>query len=169
MKYAGIIATLIVVLLCCSGTAFAQALPADANRAQALQAKKPAPATVEVIVVHGTNSNKGIDKRLAHIKELKQGPFVAWKSYQQLSRGKKPLVKGGANFLLPNKHTLIVALKDMLADGRLKIAASIIKPGKKKVLPLLMINAKPGQLLMIAGQKFQKGILVLGIRILKKK
>ncbi len=168
MKYAGIIATLIVALLCCSAAALAQQLPSGANQARSLQAKS-APATVEVIVVHGTNSGKGIDKRLAHIKELKQGPFVAWKSYQQLSRSKKPLVKNGARFPLPNTHTLVVALKEKLADGRLKIAASIVKPGKKKSLPLLMVNAKPGRLLMIAGHKYKKGILVMGIRVLKKK
>jgi hypothetical protein len=126
-------------------------------------------ARAEVVVLHGTNSGKGIDPRIGNLPQLKQPPFSSYDSYELLAQKELPLASATPEeMVLPNQGKLRVTLKDVKQDDkgrRYFVDASISKPGGKKFLPVLQVNAKPGEIFFVAGQKYKKGVLVLGIRI----
>jgi hypothetical protein len=123
----------------------------------------------EVMVLHATNSKKGIDDRIGEMPELKKPPFSSYDSYQLLSKTRLPLVKGQPKtVVLPNRRVLRTELKDILPEEYLRISASINQPGGKDFLPLLEVKAKLGQAFIVAGQRYRKGILVLVIRAVRQ-
>jgi hypothetical protein len=122
----------------------------------------------EVMVLHATNSKKGIDERIGDMPELKQPPFSSYDSYQLLSKARLPLVKGKPRtMLLPNRRVLRTELLEVLPEDYLRISASINQPNGKEFLPLLEVKAKVLQPFIVAGQSYKKGILVLVIRVVK--
>lgn len=145
------------------------ALAADAPKAPAPSA---APATAEfnteVLVLHATNGDKGIDSRIGDMPELKKPPFSSFKSYELLHKVKLPLKKEDPKtFDLPNGRVLQTKLVDILPEDTVRLTASINQPGGKTFLPLLEVKAKLGQQFIVAGQSYKGGILVLVIRVLK--
>ena len=157
--------------------ALAAAVPLSVTTADAQQRKEPpAPAQkpaeagywAEVLVLHATNSDKGIDPRIGNMPELKKPPFSAYKSYALLRRVKLPLKKDEPKtHALPNGRVLKTKLLDVLPDDTVRISASINQPEGKTFLPLLEVKAKVGQAFIVAGQSYKQGILVLVIRVLK--
>ncbi|HVU03743.1 MAG TPA: hypothetical protein VHE30_18420 [Polyangiaceae bacterium] len=126
----------------------------------------PASYSAEVLVLHATNGDKGIDPRIGEMPELKQPPFSSYKSYELLSKVKLPLKKDDPKTTeLPNGRVLQTKLVDVLPDDAMKISASINQPGGKTFLPLLEVKAKVGQSFIVAGQSYKSGILVLVIRV----
>lgn len=122
----------------------------------------------EVLVLHATNSGKGIDKNIGDMPELKKPPFSSYDSYELLSRNKLPLVKDDPKTLeLPNRRVLKTKLLEILPKEQLRISASINQPKGKTFLPLLEVKAKVGQSFIVAGQSYKGGILVLVIRVVK--
>jgi hypothetical protein len=122
----------------------------------------------EVLVLHATNSGKGIDKNIGNMPELKKPPFSSYDSYALLSRNKLPLSKDDPKTLeLPNKRVLKTKLLEILPKEQLRISASINQPKGKTFLPLLEVKAKVGQSFIVAGQSYKGGILVLVIRVVK--
>jgi hypothetical protein len=67
---------------------------------------------------------------------------------------------------LPNRRVLRLALVEELAD-KVRFSASINRPGGQEFLPLLSVKAQPGKVFIVAGQKYQNGILVLVLRVKK--
>ncbi len=131
---------------------------------------KPAEAqyATEVLVLHATNSGKGIDPRIGDMAELKKPPFSSYDSYQLLSKHKLPLLKDDPKTVeLPNKRVLQTKLLEVLPKEQLRISASINQPRGKTFLPLLEVKAKVGQSFIVAGQSYKGGILVLVIRVIK--
>jgi hypothetical protein len=119
--------------------------------AQDKGAKDPAPPaqraySAEVLVLHATNAKKGIDPRIGDMPELKKD---------------EP-----KTFDLPNGRVLQTKLLEVLADGSVRLSASINQPGGKTFLPLLEVKAKVGQAFIVAGQSYKGGILVLVVRVL---
>jgi hypothetical protein len=133
--------------------------------------KKPDTASVysaEVMVLHATNSAKGIDERIGNMPELKKPPFSSYDSYELLSKTKLPLVKDDPKTMkLPNGRVLQTKLLEVLPKHTLRISASINQPKGKDFLPLLEVKAKVGQAFIVAGQSYKKGILVLVIKVVK--
>ena len=122
----------------------------------------------EVLVLHATNSKKGIDKRIGDMPELKKPPFSSYDSYALLAKHKLPLSKDDPKTVrLPNKRVLQTKLLEVLPKDQLRISASINQPKGKTFLPLLEVKAKVGQSFILAGQSFKKGILVLVIRVVR--
>lgn len=133
--------------------------------------KKPqveATFTAEVLVLHATNSKKGIDARIGTMPELGKPPFSSYDSYELLERSKLPLDKQSPKTLkLPNGRVLETRLLEILSPDLVRLSASINQPGGKEFLPLLEVKAKVGQAFIVAGQRYKQGILVLVIRVTK--
>ena len=120
----------------------------------------------EVLVLHATNAQKGIDARIGNMPELKRPPFSSYDSYELLTRSTLPLEKGDAKTLrLPNGRVLKTTLIELLPKETLRLSASINRPGGRDFLPLLEVKAKVGQQFIVAGQRYKGGILVLVIRV----
>ncbi len=125
-------------------------------------------ALVEVSVLHGTHQPREHDPRIGDMPELREGPFAKYRSYQLLSRSELPLSRGGRRQLkLPNGRRLEARLEEVLPDGSARLIASINRPGAEDFLPLLEVKAKPGQSFIVAGQSYQRGILVLVFKVLR--
>jgi hypothetical protein len=133
--------------------------------------KKPellATFSAEVLVLHATNSKKGIDARIGTMPELGKPPFSSYDSYELLERSKLPLDKQAPKTLkLPNGRVLETRLLEILSQDLVRLSASINQPGGKEFLPLLEVKAKVGQAFIVAGQRYKQGILVLVIRVTK--
>jgi len=144
--------------------AFAAA-PAPSTSAE----PKPKPHnafTAEVLVLHATNTKKGIDPRIGAMPELGKPPFSSYDSYQLLDRAKLPLDGHNPKTLpLPNGRVLETRLLEVLSQDSVRLSASINRPGGKEFLPLLEVKAKLGQAFIVAGQRHKQGILVLVIRV----
>lgn len=121
-------------------------------------------ATSEIIVLHATNDGAGIDPEIGDVPQLEKAPFSSFDSYKLLDRGKVKLSPKGERSL-PDGGKLAVEVTSV-EDGRYAISASVFKKGGKKFLPAVKVNAKKKEYFFIAGQKYQEGILVIGIRIL---
>lgn len=123
-------------------------------------------AVGKVVVLHATNDGKGIDPSIGDIPQLKSPPFSAYDTYKLLERGSIELDPSGS-MDLPDGGKL--GLKVQKVDGdRYTVVASITKKGGKKFLPGATVSAKRGEYFFLAGQKYEDGILVLGIRVVDK-
>ena len=133
------------------------------------EAPKPVPPATHravVLVLHATNSGRGIDKRIGKMPELEKPPFSSFDSYRLLMRRRLPLSKSAARKLrLPNGRILQTELVDVLPREFVRITASINQPDGGDFLPLLEVKAKLGQSFIVAGQSHKNGILVLVIRV----
>jgi hypothetical protein len=138
-------------------------------------AKDPAKqaAKVEVLVLHATSGGTGIDPKLGDMPELKKPPFSSYDSYKLLDQVELSLERGKASAkALPDKGKLTLTLKEIVPaskKGELDkyvLNASIAKPDDKPFLPSLDVNAHAKERLFIAGQKYEKGILVIVLRVL---
>ncbi|HEY6723163.1 MAG TPA: hypothetical protein VI197_04000 [Polyangiaceae bacterium] len=128
----------------------------------------PLKYSIELVVLHATNSGTGIDKRVGDMPELKKPPFSAYDSYELLAKKRLPLVKGEPQtYQLPNDRILKTDLKEDPKAETFKISASINQPQGKAFLPLLEVKAGLGQLFFVAGQTYKAGILVLVLRVVK--
>jgi hypothetical protein len=58
-----------------------------------------------------------------------------------------------------------LTLLDRLPDGRAQVQVSINRPYEKDYLPLLQVKASLGEHFFVAGQKFEGGTLVIGVRV----
>jgi hypothetical protein len=125
----------------------------------------PAPLYAEVVVLHATNSGKGIDPRIGQMPELRKPPFSAYDTYVLLERARLPLVKGNSTQLpLPNGWVLETQLGERVSADEVRFSAAVTKPNGKEFLPLLKVKARIGQRFVVAGQSHKKGILVLVVR-----
>ena len=153
--------------------AFAQAPATGAAPAQ--QPPRPAPVTSissEVMVLHGTNDNSGIDPKIGKVPALSKPPFSSYNSYKLLERTATPLEHGkAAQLTLPTKRELRIVFKDVIEPQkqgdprRYVITASIQKADGKSFLPLVEVNAKAGETFWVGGQEFNEGSLFIGIKV----
>lgn len=155
-----------VPLLGGGSTALAAPAPSASADGGAEQLKVP----VEVLVLHATNTDGGIDPRIGSMPQLKKPPFSAYNTYKLIARNAIALTQAQpASTTLPNKRTLRTALTGVLPNDRYRISTSISQPspdaGTHNFLPLLEVTAKSGETFFVAGQSYQGGILVVGIRV----
>jgi hypothetical protein len=145
----------------------------SADQKPAKDAPAATKAKAEIIVLHATNDHKGIDPKIGKMPELAKPPFSAYDTYKLLDKFDFDLVKGEAPKAkkLPDRGNMTVALKDIVPaaekgkPARFILSATIEKPEQKKFLPALEVNAVQNEYFFIAGQKYEGGILVIGIRV----
>jgi hypothetical protein len=120
----------------------------------------------EVFVILASEEAGPVDPSLAQIPALSKPPFSGFRSMQILTRSAVSLGSGKAvDLALPNNRRLSITLREKMPDGRSKVQVSITRPNEKDYLPLLEVIASPNEPFFVAGQKYQKGTLVIGVRI----
>ena len=130
------------------------------------RAQAQASVNAQVIVVLASQQAGTIDASLATLPALRQPPFSAFKSMKVLSRPGVVLKAGQpATRRLPNGRRLQLELLQRMPDGRYKVRVSINRPNQKDYLRLLEVMASPGEPFFVAGQKYQGGMLVIGVRV----
>lgn len=124
------------------------------------------PLSGEVLVLLASTSEGPIDPSLSKLRALKHPPFDAFKSMKILSRSGVSLVTDQAvEVALPNGRKVHLTLLQRLPDGRAKVQVSINRPNQKDYLPLLQVIASAGEPFFVAGQKYEGGTLVIGVRV----
>ncbi len=170
MRNAAILGALSVTLALFSGAVFAQdsgAVLLPSTQTAPIEAQTPSAteAKANIIVLYANNSGKGIDERIGDMPQLKQPPFSAYNTYELVTRKELPFSQSTPGVLsLPNKSTFKILLNKYEAKSRVyDVQVSIDKPkiGAN-------IKAKKNEIFFIAGPKYKKGILVLGIKVLPK-
>lgn len=129
-------------------------------------------ARCAVRVVHalheGPGAVQGIDPRIAELRApLEKAPFTAWKQFKLLDEKTLELVpKGSANFALPNgKEGTLTYVDHLLGSGgkhRLRLRLAIHDGPREPVNTVFVLDE--GGVVLQAGQHYQKGLLILGIR-----
>lgn len=142
----------------------------SASASSSASAPAPAALNADVLVMHATNRGGGIDPRVKHLSaQLTKPPFSAYDTYKLLIDKRLPTpLGGGGELALPDGRTLRVTYKglaDSRSEPRYKVVATISDPKGKDFLPLLEVAAKLGEPFFVAGQSFDKGILVLAIKM----
>jgi hypothetical protein len=125
-----------------------------------------APLAGEVLVLLASEKEGTIDPSLSHVRALKHAPFNGFKSMRIMSRSAVKLLPDQAVEIdLPNGRKIQLTLVTRLEDGRAKLEVSINRPYEKDYLPLLHVIASAGEPFFVAGQKFEGGTLVIGVRV----
>jgi hypothetical protein len=120
----------------------------------------------EVLVLLASENEGSVDPSLSHVHALKHPPFNVFKSIKIMSRSPVQLVADKAIEIdLPNGRKVHLTLLERQADGRTKVQVSINRPNEKDYLPLLQVIARSGEHFFVAGQKFEGGTLVIGVRV----
>lgn len=163
-------ALLMSLLLAAPARAFA-ANPAPSGSGAPDKAKEKAPEPAffaDVMVLHATNSKKGVDSRIGNMPELAKPPFSSYDSYELVEHKRLPLEqKAPSSLSLPNGRVLRTQLLQIISKDTLKFSASINQPNGKEFLPLLEVRAKLDQAFIVAGQNHKQGMLVLVIRVVR--
>jgi hypothetical protein len=136
-----------------------QAAVADRTQAPA----PTAPVQAEVMLIHASNQEGGIDPRIG-----KMPKFGDYKSYRLLSRSNVVLQKAApAATRLPNGRVLQISLKDV-QNSRYTIDTSIQQADGSAFLPLVEVKATVDVPVFFAGQTYEGGMLVIGIKVLPR-
>lgn len=137
-------------------TCFALARPATAD----------APVQGEVFIVLGSQEGTGIDPQLEKLETLRKPPFDTFTKKTLLKRAAVKLELGKESEVeLPNGRRLRLMLLEKLKDGRYRVTISINRPGMRDYLPVMTVSAAPGDPFFVAGQKYEGGTLVIGVRV----
>jgi hypothetical protein len=128
-------------------------------------------ASAEVLVLHATNDGKGIDPAIGDLPQLKQPPFSSYDSYKLLERGKLALAPSG-EMKLPDGGKLSLQLQkaqpsEKKGEMRYVVDAKVLKKNGDKFVSA-EFNTRERIYFFLAGPPYEKGILVLGIRIAPK-
>ncbi len=134
--------------------------PAARPPAQAPAQSRAARVAITMLVVHATDSERGIDPRL----ESLAGSFRYFKyaGYRLLSTQKADVAEGGdASFSIEGGRTVQVTLisKD---DARARVRVQITNAEGKLLDTTVSINR--GGTFIVAGPKYKDGILMLPLR-----
>lgn len=144
--------------------AFALAASAQAQPRGKQPQAQPVPA--DVLIVLASNEAGAVDPRLANVPALRRPPFDGYRSMALLSSPRIELRVGQAREVpLPNGRQIRIVLREITAEGRYRLQVSINRPGQRDYLPELDVVASPGDPFFVAGQSFQSGTLVIGIRL----
>jgi hypothetical protein len=133
--------------------------------------KHQAQVKVELTVLHATNDGKGIDPDVGDMPQLKKPPFSSYDSYKLVSRETLTLDRKKAKDKpLPNTQVLKVTYQGQTPPNdpkgrRFVIEAELQEEGGKKLIRLLGVNAKEGEMFFVAGPSYSGGILVIGLKV----
>ncbi len=140
--------------------------PAVKQQRAATRPDAAAAVSAQVLIVHAAHSARGIDPRLREVPALRRPPFDSYQSMALLSSPRIQLRIGQPeNVSLPNGRHIRIVLREVTAEGRYRLQVSINRPGEQDYLPELNVVASPGDPFFVAGQSYQDGMLVIGIRL----
>ena len=130
------------------------------------QAQAPRSVTGEVLIVLASQAPGPVDPRLANVPALRRSPFDSFESMALLSSPRVDLHIGEPSVVpLPNGRRVRLVLLEITDAGRYRLQLSINRPGQRDYLPELNVVVSPGDPVFIAGQSYQSGTLVIGIRL----
>lgn len=136
-------------------------LPLVASSAKADAPNIPA----EVLVVLGSSEGSGSDPQLEKLEALRKPPFDSFPKKTLLQRVEVRLtLERAAEVDLPNGRKLRLSWLETLKDGRFRLSLSINKPGQRDYLPVMTVVAASGDPFFVAGQKYEGGTLIIGVR-----
>ncbi len=122
--------------------------------------------TAEITIVVAREDGSTIDPELRQLPALRRAPFNAFRSMRVHSRPSVSLDENHeADIVLPNGRRLRLKLLQVTPDGRYRLKVSINRPGEADYLPLLQVEAAPGDPFFVAGQAFEGGTLIVGVRL----
>lgn len=127
-----------------------------------------APIQGNVLIIHAKEGNgeTKIDPSLATIEALQRPPFNSFRDMRVLSKPKIRLSeKDAAEVKLPNGRVLRLTLESRQRDGKYLVSASIKTPKKDKFSLLLRVVATPNVPFFVAGQTYDEGTLIVGIKL----
>lgn len=120
----------------------------------------------EVMIILGSAEGSGVAPELEKLEALRKSPFDAFPQKKLLNKVAVTLTKGSDSEVeLPNGRKLRLSLLEKTAEGRYRVSVSINRPGKQDYLPVMTVAAAPGDPFFVAGQKFEGGTLILGVRV----
>jgi hypothetical protein len=145
-----------MLLLLSAGWAHASLVHAEPVSASSVPAS--------VLIVLGSTQGGGTDPALGKLEALNKPPFDTFTKKSLLKRFDVQLAQGKESELeLPNGRKLRLSLLERTADGRYRVNVSINRPGKSDYLPVMTVNAAPGDPFFVAGQKHDGGTLIIGV------
>jgi hypothetical protein len=152
-----------------SGSASASgSAPSPAPAPAPASAPTPSSLAAEIMVLHASNTGGGIDPRIGNMPQLKKPPFSSYDTYRFMERSRSPLAPGRpVASTLPNGRVMQIVLKETLPRGRFKVAASVQSNRGNSFLPLLEVTTSLNENFFVAGQSYQDGVLVVGIKLVK--
>jgi hypothetical protein len=122
--------------------------------------------TAEVVIVIAREDGTVIDAELRDVPALRRAPFNAFRSMRIHSRPRVSLDENHeADIVLPNGRRLRLKLLLTTPDGRYRLRVSINRPNETDYLPLLQVEAAPGDPFFVAGQAYEGGTLIVGVRL----
>lgn len=120
----------------------------------------------EILIVLASSLPGLIDPRIADVPALRRPPFDSYGSMALLSSPSVRFRVGQAEEIaLPNGRRMRLVLREITPEGRYRLQISINRPGQQDYLPAMTAVTSPGDPVFIAGQSFQAGTLVIGIRL----
>lgn len=120
----------------------------------------------QVLIVLASEDEGTVDPALRNEPALGRPPFNSFRSMKILEKPQVRLRKGRPETVdLPNERKLRIELQQKLPDGRFRVKVSINRPDENDYLPLLTVIASPGDPFFVAGQSYQGGTLVIGVRV----
>ena len=177
----GVVAVVVSSVLLGSGSMGASAFaltPKAGDEKRPIDGVVPEPTKVirearaEIVLLHATNDNNGIDPSIGKLPQLAQPPFSAYNTYRLIERSNLALPLGELkNTKLPDGGKLSLTLKEASSPkkegqlARFRVGITIEKDKAKPFLPDLQVSANDGELFFVAGQQYRNGILVVGIRL----
>lgn len=132
---------------------------------------QPSAVPGEVLVVLGSTlpAEGTSDPQLDKLEALRKPPFDTYPRKTLLRRAEVKLEVGSeVEVELPNGRRLRLSLLEKLKDGRFRVSLSINKPGQRDYLPVMTVAAAAGDPFFVAGQKYEGGTLIIGVRIGKQ-
>lgn len=129
-------------------------------------AQRDPPIRVSVLVVLARETAGPIDPSLRNEPALRRPPFNSFHSMEVIARPTGQLTARAPVLVnLPNGRRLQVALVQRLPNGQVRIAVSINRPGQRDYLPVMQVDASPGDPFFVAGQSHAGGTLIIGVRV----
>ena len=141
-------------------------VPASASAADSVQCT--------IRSMHGLQRKGTIDPRLASLRrQLSKPPFSSFKTIALLESKELTVVRGKvARTKLPTKKILRLTFKERLLSAkkevRLRMHLSITPPRALGFLPGTLFSIANGGTLLVAGDRYSGGTLVVGVTCLAK-
>jgi hypothetical protein len=133
-----------------------------------------APASCTIRSIHGLAAPGGLDKRLRPLhKQLARPPFSSFKTMKLIKASALVIPQNSMKQVtLPTGKILKLTFKEKLLERkdkvRLRMHLSITPPKKTRFLPGTLFTIANGGTLLVAGDKYKGGTLVVGVTCLAK-
>ena len=169
MSHGWIVATVVLLMFGLTSTSpqAAPAAPARPGAVQLLAAGDSVTCTIRSI--HGLAAAGGLDKRLRPLlKQLARPPFSSFKTMKLIKASALEIPQSSMKQLtLPTGKILKLTFKEKLLGRkdktRLRMHLSITPPKKTRFLPGTLFTIANGGTLLVAGDKYNGGTLVVGV------